>query len=266
MSQYYRILVTNDSHCGDKLGLTPEEWHCEEYKHFQKPSWYFYLNAIEQIGHVDLHVNNGDLLDGPGYKDTTHLLTTDISEQQKMAEMVLSAVSSDKKVLVRGTGFHSDGHKAYEDDVANSLGCMIYDEYRPEIYGRHFHFRHVVGRSDTPYGSHTQLQKEMTNEIMQAEMEEYKSADVLIRAHVHYCYQASMADSSRGIMRHVYSAPALQMRGPMQNAFTRKLRTWKYDYGVTLIEVCKETKEVFIRPLLMPIKKYNRREYTCLGK
>lgn len=264
VSKYYRIVVTNDMHCGDILGLTPDEWQCEEYRPFQKPGWDFYKDATEQIGHVDLHVSNGDILDGPGYKDTTHLLATDIKQQQKMAEKAMSMVSAKKKVIVRGTGFHSDGHKAYEDDVADAIGCNVYDEFRAEIYGRLFHFKHAVGRSDTANGAFTQMQKEQTNDILQAEFEEYPSADVMIRAHVHYCYEARTADSSRGIMRTVYTAPALQMRGPRQNSFTRRLRTWKYDYGLTLIEVCKETKEVFIRPILMPIKQYNKREYICL--
>lgn len=261
MSEYYRIAVTNDQHCGDKLGLTPEEFHCEEYRPFQKPAWDFYCNASEQIGTVDLHVANGDLIDGPGKKDTTHLLTTDIKVQQKMAIRAIEQIDAKRRVIVRGTGFHVDGDKSYEDDVSDALGCPIYDEFRPEIYGRLFHFKHAVGRSDTANGAFTQMAKEQSNDILQGEFEEYPSADVLIRAHVHYCYMASSADSSRGIMRHVYTAPALQLRGPQQNSFVRKLRTWKYDYGFTLIEVDKKTKEVFIRPILMPIKKYNKREY-----
>lgn len=263
-NKFYRMIQINDLHSGNILGLTPPAWHCEQYASWQKPSWEFFTSMMEQFGHVDALVVNGDAIDGPGYKDTVSHLTTDVGEQAEMAIQAIEKVKCDHRHIVRGTGFHVDGHTSYEDMIASAFGIDAVDELRAEIHGRLFHVRHVVGRSDIPYGQQTQMQKEIINEILQGEFEDYKAADVLLRAHVHYCFQVSTSDAVRGIMRHVYTAPALQLRGPKQSGFTRKLRTWKYDFGVTLIEVDPRTKEVFIRPFLMPVKNYMKREYLCL--
>ena len=262
--RYHRIIQINDLHSGHKLGLTPPDWHSKEYLSWQKPAWDFYTSIIKQIGKVDDLIVNGDSIDGPGYKETTQHLTTDIGEQANMAVQAIEQIKCNRLHIVRGTGFHTDGHTSYENIIASAFGVKAHDDLRLEIHKRLFHIRHVVGRSDIPYGQQTQMQKEVINEILQAEFEDYKSADVLLRAHVHYCFEVKTSDSARGLMRHVYTAPALQLRGPIQGSFVRRLRTWKYDFGVTLIEVDPKTKEVFIRPFLMPIKNYMKREYLCL--
>lgn len=262
----YRAIHIGDFHCGHVLGLTPPNWHCEEYRSWQLPLWNFYAEAMKQFGHVDAAFLGGDLIDGPGFKDTALHLTTDVGKQAEMALQAISLIDADTFRVIRGTGFHVDGHTSYEDKIADGLGIDAVDEYRCDIYGRLFDVRHVVGRSDTPYGQHTQNQKELINEMLQAELEDYKSADVLLRNHVHYCTENRIGDAKRGVLRHVYTAPALQLRGPKQSSFTRKLRTWVYHVGVTLIEVDPKSKEVFIRPFLMPIKNYMRREYECLTK
>lgn len=259
----YRMLIINDMHCGHLLGLTTPKYHSEAYP-WQAKAWNFYKNSVGQIGPVDDLVINGDAVDGEGKKDTQAHLTTDVNKQIEMAIEICKLPKAKRKHVVRGTGFHVDGPCSYEDMLASELNTDAHDDLRLEIHGRKLHIRHVVGRSDTPYGSFTQLQKEQINDIIQGEFEDYKAADILIRAHVHYCYEARTADSVKGFMRSVYTAPALQMRGPIQSSFTRKLRTWKYDFGFTLLEIDK-TGEHFIRPILMPIKSYAKKEYTCLS-
>jgi hypothetical protein len=215
---------------------------------------------IEQIGPVNDVVMNGDAIDGPGRKDTTGHLTTDIEEQQEMAETILDYVKAERRHVVRGTGFHTDGDKAYENDLESSYTG---DDLRLMVHGRRVHFRHVVGRSDTPYGQYTQIAKELTNEIMQASFEGYEPADVIIRSHVHYHAMISVGDATTGYSRIAFSTPSLELRGPRSGPFVRKLRTWLYHVGVTLIEI-DETGEVFVRPFLFPIDRYMRREYQCL--
>ncbi|WP_143305506.1 hypothetical protein [Marispirochaeta aestuarii] len=256
--------MINDMHCGHLLGLTPPDWHRNDCTSWQIPAWHFYQSIVEQIGPVDDLIVNGDAIDGPGKKETTSHLTTDIGEQCRMAEQIISLPKADRIHIVKGTGFHTDGDTAYEDILAGAFGLKAHDELRLEVYGRKIHVRHVVGRSDIPYGQQTQMQKELINDILQAEFEDYQSADILLRAHDHYCFKVETADSRRGFMRIVYIAPALQMRGPRQSSFTRKLRTWKYDFGISLIEIDQKSREAFIRPFLMPIKHYARREYLCL--
>lgn len=262
--EYYRAIIINDLHCGNELGLTPPEWQSPRNAAWTVPEWLFYTGTVHQIGLINDLFFLGDSIDGPGFKGTQNHITTDVYEQVKMAAAAVKEIQYKRLHIIRGTGFHTDGHTSYENFLADELDTDAVDEFRGEVYGRKIHARHVVGRSDTPYGSPTQLQKELMNDILQAEFEEYQSADVLIRAHVHYCYEVRTSDSARGIMRTVYTAPGLELRGPRQSSFARKLRTWKYDVGITLMEIDPDTKEVFLRPILLPLKNYAKREYVCL--
>ena len=210
----YRIALIGDKHCGHELGLTPPRYWNDINRQWLEPAWKFYTEMLKQFGTVDALIDNGDGIDGPGYRDTTHHITTDIGKQVDMAVECIKQVKYKKLYIIKGTGFHTDGHTAYEDFIAKEMNTKALDELRLEIYGRFFHVCHVIGRSDTDKGQPTQHQKETINEILQAEFENYKAADVLLRAHVHYCFQVSTADPGRGLMRHVFTSPALQMRGP----------------------------------------------------
>jgi hypothetical protein len=224
-----------------------------------------YTGFLEELGKVDAVVFNGDLIDGEGKKDTAAHLTTDITEQMDMAEEAISIVNAGKRFFVRGTGFHTDASGNLEQKIANRFGTDAHDDLRLKIHGRKLHFKHVVGRSDTPYGQHTQLQKDLINDVLQSEFEAYDAADVIVRSHVHYCVESGIGDQDRGIMRKAITTPALQLRGPVQSEFTRKLRTWAYHVGVLLIEIDK-TGEVYFRPRFFPIKIYSPKErvYNCL--
>ena len=259
----FRLLVISDMHCGNVSGLTPPEYWRADLQETQKPFWDFYTGAIDQIGPVDAVVCNGDAIDGPGRKGTTHHLTTDVGTQAEMAARVIEYPKTKRKFIVRGTGFHVDGDTAYEDYVAAQFGIDAQDELRLEAHGRKLHFRHVVGRSDTPYGQYTQAAKEMVNETLQAEFEDYQGADILGRAHVHYCVKISIADGATGRMREAFTNPCLELRGPKISGFVRGLRTWLYHVGFTLIEIDR-TGEAFIRPIILPIKQYMPRGYQCL--
>lgn len=261
----HRILVESDYHAGHLLGLTPPDWWTERTRPWAEPLWEARKAYLEQLPRVDDHILNGDLIDGPGKKDTAAHLTTDVIEQIEMAEQAALMPRAKRRWVVKGTGFHTDNGGALETPFARAIGTTAEDELRLEIYGRKLHSRHVVGRSDVPYGQYTQLGKELINDLLQAEMEGYEAADILIRSHVHYTAHISVADGVRGIMRHAITTPALQLRGPLQSEYTRKLRTWLYHVGALLIEIDK-TGEVFLRPHIIPIKLTapTLRKYTCL--
>lgn len=262
MSQYHRTLQINDLHSGHLLGLTTPDYFQKAYP-WQEPFWNFFVDTIKQIGKVDDLVVNGDAVDGPGKKETTSHLTTDLQKQQDMACEIIDQVKADRRHFVRGTGFHVDGDKSYENDIAKEFNTEAHDDLRLEIYGTKFHFKHTVGRSDTPYGQYTQIGKAVIQELLQAEMEDYDSADIICRAHVHYAAGIWMP-GKQGRMLQGFTGAGLQLRGPVQSAFTRKLSTWKYDVGVTLIETDKNG-DTFVRPFIFPIKNYAPKEYVCLA-
>lgn len=253
-----RILIASDFHSGHLLGLTPPPHHYP----YQETLWSYYVDAVQDNGPYDAAIFNGDLIDGPGKKETTHHLTTDTRKQVKMAIQAIEAAQAPTNFIVKGTGFHTDTDGNDEEFIGDAVGCSVQDELRLEIHGRKLHARHVVGRSDIPYGQYTQLGKELINDLLQAEFEGYEDADILIRSHVHYCVRIGVADGIRGVMREAITTPALQLRGPLQSGFTRKLRTWLYHVGITVINI--EPGRLDIRPVILPITTYQRREYTCL--
>lgn len=249
-----RILTIGDTHCGNGLGLTPPRYHNDENREWLGALWSWYVEALNEIGPVDVVVYNGDLIDGSGHKDNAYHLTTNIRTQTDMAKEALSLVEAKRRFVVRGTGYHTDGACPYEDYVADSLHCDAYDEVRLDVDGVLFHWRHVVGRSDTPYGQHTQDAKEMTNDMLQGELEDYEHADQLIRSHVHYNTWAGRWNTKRQRKQECWTAPCLQLRAPIQGPYVRKLRTWMYHVGLLLTEVHEDI--VHHQPRMCPITLY----------
>lgn len=261
----HRILVESDYHEGHLLGITPPEWWSDYTRPWAEAFWSAREEYLSQLPRVDDHVLNGDIIDGPGKKDSTAHLTTDVVDQTEMAEVTARRVRARRRWVVKGTGYHTDSGGNLERAIAGALGTTAEDELRLEVHGRKLHFRHHVGRSDIPYGQYTQLGKELINDLLQGEFEGYPGADVLVRSHVHYCARVSVGDAERGIMREAITAPALQLRAPVTTGFVRKLRTWLYHVGMLLIEIDK-TGELYLRPHIIPIRLTapQLREYICL--
>ena len=259
----FTILQTNDMHCGHVLGLTPPQYQSDDNRDWLGPLWEFYNATLYQIGKVDAHVFLGDAIEGHQEKDPAALLKPDINVQTDMAEECIRLVRARKRYIVKGTGYHTDDQCSYEKFVADALNCDCLDELRLEANGCRMHFRHVIGRSDTPYGQGTPAYKEIINEMLAADIEDYDAADVLGRAHTHYATGVWSANGKTGRLKQAYTGAGLQLRGPTQSAFTRRLRSWMYHVGMTLIEI-ESTGEAVVRPIIFPISMYAPKEYICL--
>ena len=250
-----RILVESDYHCGHVLGLTPPDWQTKQSRKFAGPVWDWREALIEEIGHIDIHILNGDLTDGPGRKETIGLFTTDVEEQAEIAAECARRVRAKKRFLTYGTPFHTVSTLSHESLVAKELGAEIYETLRLEAGGVKFNFRHVVGRSDIPYGQGTQVQKEIVREQLNALAEGYDEASIMVRSHVHYFHHV---ETSRA---HAFTTPAWELPNPDSdgNIYARKLRTLYYDMGAVLIEV--SDGEATIRKQLMPLRVAIKRDY-----
>ncbi len=254
-----RILVEADYHCGHILGLTPPAWWTPRSRKFAAPVWNWRKEMLARIGPVDIHVLVGDLTDGPGKKETIGLITTDVEEQAEIAADCARTVKAGKRFLTYGTPFHTVSTLSHESLVAKDLEAKIYETLRLEIAGVRFNFRHVVGRSDIPYGQGTQLYKEAVRDQLQGLMQDYSDADVFGRAHAHYFWHEETA------AKHAFICPCWELPNPDRdgNIYARKLRTMYYDLGAVLIEV--DRGEVSIRKQIMPLKVAIKREYIQCG-
>ena len=261
----HRLVMISDLHCGSVTGVTPPDSQNAVNREWLGPFWGKLVDTANQLGVVDSLVVNGDLIDGPGRKDSTKHITTDLIEQTEMAAEAISLFKTRARFIVRGTGYHTDAGGSLEDVIAKRIDCEAHDDLRLDHWGTLSQFRHHVGRSDTPYGQYTQAGKEMINDVLQAELEDYEAADVLGRGHVHYSTGAWRWNSARGKRQEVFTNPALQLRGPAQSSYVRQLRTWAYHVGFTIIDYTSDG-DWKIQPVIFPINLYwqNAREYKCL--
>lgn len=257
-----RGILEADWHCGHLLGLTsPDHWK-KKYRRYEEPLWDWRAGEISKIGPVDFHGMLGDLVDGPGVKESIGLLTTDMAEQVEMATEAAEVVQAKYRFICYGTPLHTVSTSSHEGAIAKGLGCEARETWRLEFGGRKFHFRHVVGRSDIPYGQGTQVAKEIVRDELQSMAEGFDPAEFFARAHVHYYHQVETAKKT------AFTLPALMLPNPDEdgNIYARKLRTMYYDVGFVLVEIDQEG-EVYIRKRIMPLQIAIRREYLCpLGK
>lgn len=256
-----RGVVESDYHCGHVLGLTPPDWQTKRSAALAGKVWEWRAEELRAIGPVDFHGILGDLTDGPGCKETIGLLTTDVEEQADMAAAAASAVRAKHRFVCYGTPLHTVSTLSHENLVAKRLGCEIRETWRLRIGGVRFNFRHVVGRSDVPYGQGTQVAKEIVRDELQALAESYEPADVFARGHAHYFYEVRTA------LKRAIVCPALELPNPDEdgNIYARKLRTMYYNVGFLLIEIDLKSGEVYIRPRIMPLKLAIPKEYRCLA-
>lgn len=251
-----RILIEGDLHCGNELGLTPPEFWRDDLREIQRVMWEFREEQIKSIGKVDIHILNGDLVDGPGKKDSQGHLTTDLKLQAEMAYMCALRVKAKRRYITRGTGYHVNNGLNVEDIVADELGCEIQDTLRIEVNGRRINSRHVVGRSDTPYGQATQIQKELARDLIQAAVDGHQIADLHIRSHVHYHVLVKLKG------RQAFSMPCWEL--PIEHPgaiYPRHLRTMYYDVGFVLVEI-HDSGEIVVRDRILPIQDHFPKEYT----
>lgn len=237
-------------HCGSKVGLTPPEYQGKA-KPILRPFWEWYITTVKKIGPVDIHVHNGDAVDGEGKKETIGHITTDVEEQADMAAECIEEIKAAKRYLTYGTPFHTAGTMSYENMVARRLGAEISDVIKLDILGHKFNFRHVVGRSDIAYGQGTPLFKEAIRDLIDSVENDHEEADYIVRGHAHYYWFTG------SFLKTAMILPALQLPGSILG---RKMKAMYYHVGMVVFDIGKTvTWEAF----KMPLKITNKQEYIC---
>ena len=256
-------LLVADLHTGHVLGLTPPDYWQGRCKGLQRGLWEWWAQEVKQIGPVDFAIFDGDLVDGPGRKETIGLWTTDSEEQADAAAEALSIIKARERYVCYGTPFHSVTSLSLETLIARKLSAEIRDTLRLKVQGKgwevRFNTRHVQGRSDIPTGQGAQTGKEIIREMLQSMIEDFKPADILMRAHTHYYFRIEIAG------RTAISIPSMMLPDPDRGRaiYARRLRTMYYDVGLVYIEIDRQG-EVYIRPRRMPLKVLVPKEYLCL--
>jgi hypothetical protein len=241
--------------------LNTPEWAADDPLRYASMKLYeWFCKEMEWCGEVDLHVQNGDGVEGFGRKDTVNHMTTNTREQAEIAAKLLSKVKAKQRYIVRGTPYHTDTTENHEDIIADKLGCPIDEELRLDIHGCRFHFRHVSPRGNTPYTQPTQTYKEAVRELLNAIDDQYDAADVVVRSHIHTYWKIERFGRTPDIPRVAFTTPCLKLPG---SVFGRKLMTFYYDVGYVYVEI-EDSGEPIVRPRRFPLQLVTPKRYIVV--
>ena len=252
------ILHEGDYHCGNLLGLTPPDWQPEQMKPSMSVLWDWREKELKAFGPVDIHVLNGDLTDGPGYKGSMGLFTSNLDDQADIATLCAQRVRLKKggtRYMTYGSDYHVVASANVERQIARSLGVPLVDTLLFKAGGLRFNFRHFVGRSDIERGQPTQIAREITRALIRQVTDGSEAADIYGRSHVHYWSRVDLGG------RTAYTCPAYQL--PLDipgSTYPRRLRTQYYHVGYTLIQIDSHG-EFYIRPRYMRLAASFPKEY-----
>ena len=194
------ILEIADTHAGSAFGLTHPDFDarpdCDSgqpsYKLYQlrRRFWKWFDAEIERLGHIDILIANGDLIDGKGTRSGgTELLTADRTEQTDEAAATIDRINADANFITFGTPYHVGADEDWEREVARKIKhCEgIAEHLFVTVNGLKFDCRHFVGVSSVPYGRGTPVDKERVQGIVSASVGQYpRDVGVVMRSHTHW--------------------------------------------------------------------------------
>ncbi len=205
------ILILADTHCGHRAGLTPRDWQDtsrgnSKWYPQQVKMWDWFCKKKEEIGKVDICVVNGDAIDGKGYRSGgTEQIEADRIEQAKMVNDVLREVKAKEYYIVFGTPYHTGQDEDLEKTIGEDLNIVKYSSHLfLKVNDTLFDIKHKIGGAGLPHTRFNSIGKAQLWNMVWAERNGQKKADVLIRSHLHYFKYAGDSDCL-GIV-----SPALQ--------------------------------------------------------
>jgi hypothetical protein len=201
------------------------KYHSGRHKELQNDLWSWYTSKIKELGHFDLLVSIGDLVEGNKIKDNLDLYTANIKTQTEIAIECIEIVDVDKMLFIRGTPFHTSNGMEAEELIAEYFNSEIYDEKRIEVNGIKIHYKHTTGKSGIPHGQ--LILKDMLWSLLKESLNDTEKSHIYCRAHAH---EKLYIESNLGIG---IINPCLKL--PFEN-FGRKFNSW-YNIGFSTIEI-----------------------------
>jgi hypothetical protein len=201
------IIAIADTHSGCRLALLPPEGIILDEgirampSPFQMKLWDYWQDfwnvwvpmVTKKEKYAIVHV--GDALDG-NHHGSVSQITHNLADQAKIAEVVLRPVIEKAKggyYHIRGTEAHVGPSGMVEEQLAKSLGAIPNDvgQYaRYDLWKRIgptglVHFLHHIGSTGSTAYEATAVNKELTEEFVEAARWRDEPPNVIIRAHRH---------------------------------------------------------------------------------
>jgi hypothetical protein len=207
-----RVLITADWHTGHRAGLTPPKYYSggREWVNYQSQKWEWFKDEISKHK-WDCHVNMGDIIDGPGVKDSSETIM-DLNSEISAAIEIVETISAPVNWFVYGTRVHTVSKDGIELDL--EVAKYINGKDDPQIAGQLWleydkwilDCRHAPSsRSGVPLTRANPLIKERLSNVAWHAEGVQPLATHYFRAHQHY-----MFDCGEPGRWSAYSCPALQ--------------------------------------------------------
>lgn len=239
--RFKRVLVIADTHCGHRVGLTPDQYwqpftdlpQTDKYARTQRTMWNEFRRMVDSIRPIDILICNGDMIEGKGERSGgTELLRADRNEQIDMAVAVVEEIDPTSIVVCYGTPAHVGDKEDFEQTFADKVGAVqIRSHGFWSVHGVNFDVKHKIGSSSIPHGRLTALAREILWNRQWAGRGEAPRADILIRSHVHY-YEQITHDNCLGVI-----TPCLQGWGSKYGA---RQCSGVIDFGMVYFDVYED--------------------------
>lgn len=230
-----RVLIVSDPHCGHRVGLTMPQFQSaicgDKYRKIQIECWNFVKRKIESLKPIHTLIVNGDSVDGRGKRSGgTEIIQPSVLKQADMFIEFIKWVKPKNIIMARGTDYHCsiDGEDV-EDYIARLVGAKIGDHEFIDINGVVFDIKHHLGNTSVPHGRATAISRDWLWNRIWAMHDEQPRSDVIIRSHVHWCFQCGEPGEWLGIV-----TPALQAMG---TKFGGRRCSQHIDYGFVHFDV-----------------------------
>jgi len=249
MSNVKKVLIISDGHSGHYAGLASKE-SLEKYgylqTHQQALIYNWFKKNVLSLGHFDLVVDNGDCIDGKGQKSGgRELHTSDRIQQANIYCDSTSFIKTKKRIVIRGTNYHVGSDEQWEDVIAEKLKSSIKNHLWCNVGGLIIDIKHKVKGTKNTFFSKAKI-----NNLLWAEMKGQPRADIIIRSHAHYYFEASDGKTT------AFITPALQGWG---SEYGEKECDNTVDIGFLYLEI--KDKVLSFKPFLFNVESISPEVY-----
>ena len=266
MKKEILVMAFGDLHTGHRCAVTPPYgWYKHsddpvrnEYLRWQKALWNFWKKATAIK--TDYAFCMGDLIEGPGQRNSGKEILCPVSEQIKMATCVLKEIRTDRLVMVYGTPYHVGVDRDNEDDIANNLkyekgiGKVEIDMIQKKVIAAPNGNVNICARHYTSSGSMftrgTGTLKEAHQELLDDARNELDGqiADLNLRGHTHHEF------TREGIKKRsiIHGVPCL--KGFLDDYGQRQCNGLP-DIGITLFHI-RGPKDIDVEHIDMDVEPY----------
>lgn len=184
-----RVVVVSDFHCGSIVGLTPPEYQTKtpesKFPAIREKLWQDYCACIDKYQPIDILIVNGDMIDG-AHEAGGQRIFYDRHDQQQMAASCILRTKAQKKYLIRGTMYHVGDKEDWETPIKDMVKAeKVEDHGFFNINGVILDVKHKIGSSSVPHTQGTAVGRERLWNMLWADRDQQKPADILIRSHRH---------------------------------------------------------------------------------